>query len=60
MIENIFAWPGLGQLSVKAILERDFPFIQAYVLIISVLFVLFNTLADVINAYLNPKLREGS
>lgn len=60
VIENIFAWPGLGQLSVKAILERDFPFIQAYVLIISVLFVLFNTLADVINAYLNPKLREGS
>ena len=34
VIEYIFAWPGLGQLSLKAILEHDFPVIQAYVLII--------------------------
>ncbi|WP_390574685.1 ABC transporter permease subunit, partial [Staphylococcus pseudintermedius] len=54
----VFAWPGMGQLSVKAVLEQDFPMIQAYVLIVSVLFILFNTLADVINMWLNPKLRE--
>ena len=59
IIEYIFAWPGLGQLSIKAILEQDFPIIQAYVLIIAVLFVLFNTIADVINAILNPQLRGG-
>ncbi|MGV3245101.1 nickel/cobalt ABC transporter permease [Staphylococcus sp. 11261D007BR] len=59
VIEYIFAWPGLGQLSIKAILEQDFPVIQAYVLIVAALFVVFNTIADVINAYLNPKLREG-
>ncbi len=35
VIEYIFAWPGLGQLSLKAILEHDFPVIQAYVLIVS-------------------------
>ncbi|HAR6435487.1 TPA: ABC transporter permease [Staphylococcus pseudintermedius] len=58
VIENVFAWPGMGQLSVKAVLEQDFPMIQAYVLIVSVLFILFNTLADVINVWLNPKLRE--
>ncbi|TOZ15128.1 nickel/cobalt ABC transporter permease [Staphylococcus pseudintermedius] len=58
VIENVFAWPGMGQLSVKAVLEQDFPMIQAYVLIVSVLFILFNTLADVINMLLNPKLRE--
>ncbi|MGS4057980.1 nickel/cobalt ABC transporter permease [Staphylococcus pseudintermedius] len=58
VIENVFAWPGMGQLSVKAVLEQDFPMIQAYVLIVSVLFILFNTLADVINMWLNPKLRE--
>ncbi|WP_330986443.1 nickel/cobalt ABC transporter permease [Staphylococcus pseudintermedius] len=58
IIENVFAWPGMGQLSVKAVLEQDFPMIQAYVLIVSVLFILFNTLADVINMWLNPKLRE--
>ncbi|EGQ0379743.1 ABC transporter permease [Staphylococcus pseudintermedius] len=58
VIENVFASPGMGQLSVKAVLEQDFPMIQAYVLIVSVLFILFNTLADVINMWLNPKLRE--
>ncbi|MBM0869056.1 nickel/cobalt ABC transporter permease [Staphylococcus auricularis] len=57
-IENVFAWPGMGQLSVKAVLEQDFPIIQAYVFIVSVLFILFNTLADVINMWLNPRLRE--
>lgn len=60
VIENIFAWPGMGQLSVKAVMEQDFPIIQAYVLIISVLFILLNTLADIINMWLNPKLREGN
>ena len=52
-------WPGLGQLSLKAILEHDFPVIQAYVLIVAVLFIVFNTLADIINALLNPRLRGG-
>ncbi|GGF62298.1 nickel ABC transporter permease [Paenibacillus albidus] len=58
VIENVFAWPGLGRLSVKSILSRDFPIIQAYVLILAVAFVLFNTVSDIINAALNPKLRK--
>ncbi|MBX4148617.1 nickel/cobalt ABC transporter permease [Paenibacillus sp. FSL W7-1279] len=58
VIENVFAWPGLGRLSIKSILSRDFPVIQAYVLIMAVAFVLFNTLADLINAAFNPKLRK--
>lgn len=58
VIENVFAWPGLGRLSVKSILSRDFPVIQAYVLILAVAFVLFNTLCDILNAAMNPKLRK--
>lgn len=58
VIENVFAWPGLGSLSVKSILSRDFPVIQAFVLILAVSFVLFNTIADIVNAMLNPKLRN--
>ncbi len=58
VIENIFAWPGLGRLSVKSILSRDFPIIQAYVLLLAVAFVLFNTFSDILNAALNPKLRK--
>ncbi|MFD0770039.1 nickel/cobalt ABC transporter permease [Bacillus sp. CGMCC 1.60114] len=58
VIENVFAWPGLGSLSVRAILSRDFPIIQAYVLILAVAFVLFNTISDIINAVMNPRLRK--
>ncbi len=58
VVENVFAWPGLGTLTVNAILGRDFPIIQAYVLILAAAFVLFNTVSDVINAALNPKLRK--
>ncbi|WP_169089160.1 nickel/cobalt ABC transporter permease [Paenibacillus sp. PL91] len=58
VIENVFAWPGLGRLSIKAILSRDFPVIQAYVLIVAVAFVVINTVSDIVNAALNPKLRK--
>ncbi len=59
IVENIFAWPGLGSLSIDSILKRDFPIIQTYVLLLGVSFVLFNTLSDIINMALNPKLRKG-
>ncbi|AIQ51399.1 nickel/cobalt ABC transporter permease [Paenibacillus sp. FSL R7-0331] len=58
VVESIFAWPGLGALTVNSILGRDFPVIQAYVLVLAVSFVVFNTLSDLINAALNPKLRK--
>lgn len=58
VVENIFAWPGLGTLTVKSILSRDFPIIQAYVLVLAAAFVLFNTVSDIINVFLNPKLRK--
>ncbi|WP_338555545.1 nickel/cobalt ABC transporter permease [Paenibacillus sp. KS-LC4] len=60
VVENIFAWPGLGTLSVKAIVSRDFPIIQAYVLVLAIAFVLFNTASDIINAAMNPKLRKAT
>ncbi|MBB6633350.1 nickel/cobalt ABC transporter permease [Cohnella thailandensis] len=58
VVENIFAWPGLGTLSVNSILSRDFPIIQAYVLILAASFVIVNTFSDMVNAWVNPKLRE--
>ncbi|MET3544916.1 nickel transport system permease protein [Paenibacillus favisporus] len=58
VVENVFAWPGIGRLSVQAILSRDFPIIQAYVLVLAAAFVLFNALADIVNAALNPRLRK--
>ncbi|MDO3676821.1 nickel/cobalt ABC transporter permease [Paenibacillus ehimensis] len=58
VVENVFAWPGLGSLSVKSILSRDFPMIQAYVLVLAAAFVLFNTISDIMNAAMNPRLRK--
>ncbi|NGZ77096.1 nickel/cobalt ABC transporter permease [Saccharibacillus alkalitolerans] len=59
VIENVFAWPGLGRLSVRSILGRDFRVIQAYVLLLASAFVVFNTLSDIVNAAMNPRLRKG-
>lgn len=59
VVENIFAWPGLGRLCVKAIFDRDMPMIQMYILMMGVLFVLFNFLVDLLQLRLDPRLRLG-
>lgn len=58
VVENVFAWPGLGTLTVNSILGRDFPVIQAYVLVLAAAFVLLNTASDIIQAAINPKLQK--
>ena len=55
--EMVFAWPGIGQLTVEAIQRRDYPLLQACVLIISVAYVTINTLTDVLYAWLDPRIR---
>ena len=57
--ETIFAWPGLGWLSVQAVQSRDFPLVRAIVAVVSVLFILINLLTDLLYAYLNPRIRLG-
>ncbi|WP_127505691.1 nickel/cobalt ABC transporter permease [Paenibacillus humicus] len=58
VVENVFAWPGLGTLSVKAILGRDYPVIQAFVLLLASSFVVFNAVSEVLSGLLNPRLRK--
>lgn len=57
VVENIFAWPGVGRLCVDAIYNRDFPVIQAYILIMAVMFVICNLLVDIVSAIIDPRLR---
>jgi nickel transport system permease protein len=57
IVENVFAWPGIGRACVLAIFRQDIPIIQAYVMILAVSFVAFNLFADIINAAVNPRLR---
>lgn len=58
IVENIFAWPGVGRLCVTAIFNHDYPIIQAYVLLMAVLFVVFNLLVDIVTTLLDPRMRE--
>lgn len=58
IVENIFAWPGVGRLCVTAIYNRDFPIIQAYILLMAVMFVVCNLLVDVASASIDPRMRK--
>lgn len=57
VVENIFSWPGLGRLCITSIFSNDIPIIQAYVLIMTVFYCVFNIAADIVNAAINPRLR---
>ena len=59
IVENIFAWPGVGQLVVSGAVGRDFKLVQGSVLIISVGFILLNLIVDVLYAYVDPRIRYG-
>jgi nickel transport system permease protein len=58
VVENLFAWPGIGRTCVLAIFRQDIPIIQAYVVILAVSFVSFSLISDIVNAAINPRLRE--
>jgi peptide/nickel transport system permease protein len=58
VIETVFAWPGIGRLAYEAILNRDFPVMQAVVLTITVLFMLANLGVDIAYAWLDPRIRR--
>ncbi|MGI6284857.1 ABC transporter permease [Neomoorella humiferrea] len=55
--EQIFGWPGVGRLAVSAIMARDFPLVQAIMLVVSALFVLVNLLVDITYTLLDPRLK---
>lgn len=59
VVENVFAWPGLGTLCISSIFNRDLPVIQAYVLLVGVLFIVCNLIADISQVVIDPKLRTG-
>ena len=57
IVEQVFAWPGVGQIAVQAIYSRDYPVVQADVLVVSAAFVFMNLLVDVLYAWLDPRIR---
>jgi peptide/nickel transport system permease protein len=57
--ETVFSWPGVGLLTIEAIQSRDYPVVQACVLLISVSYVLINLLTDIAYAWVDPRIRLG-
>jgi peptide/nickel transport system permease protein len=57
VVETVFAWPGLGRTVVEAVFSRDYPVVQAGVLVTSILFVLSNFLVDLSYGLIDPRIR---
>jgi peptide/nickel transport system permease protein len=55
--ESIFSWPGLGKLVISAIYGRDFPLVQAVILVVASFFVLINLVVDIIYSFIDPRMR---
>ena len=57
IVETVFGWPGLGRLVVESIFARNYPLVQAAVLLYAVTYVMLNFTADLLYTALNPKVR---
>lgn len=57
VVETVFAWPGLGRLAVQATLQNDFPLVTGLAVIFAAIFVLSNLAADLLYAYIDPRIR---
>jgi len=55
--ETIFAWPGIGRLTLQAIQSRDYPLVQGCLLVIALSYVLINLVTDLLSALIDPRIR---
>jgi peptide/nickel transport system permease protein len=60
IIEFIFAWPGLGRLTLEAVVQRDYPMIQGIILFAGFVFVVLNLLVDLSYRFFDPRVRLGA
>jgi peptide/nickel transport system permease protein len=59
VVETVFAWPGIGRLITTAILNADFPVVQGCILVMAFFVIAGNLLADILYAYVDPRVRLG-
>ena len=57
VVENVFAWPGMGQMLWKAISKQDFMVVQGIIFVITILTVICNLIGDIISGILDPRIR---
>jgi len=56
IVESVFAWPGIGRLAVQSLGARDYPIVQAVVVLAVFVFLVANLLVDIAYAYLDPRI----
>ena len=56
IVETVFQWPGVGSLVIDAVYGRDYPLVQALILIFAVIFVVVNFFVDVLYKWANPRI----
>ncbi|WP_312908384.1 ABC transporter permease [Natronosalvus caseinilyticus] len=59
VLEQVFSWPGIGQLTLTAIENRDIPLLQGCIIVIALIYMVSNFLADTFYAYVDPRIRYG-
>jgi peptide/nickel transport system permease protein len=59
IVERIFAYPGIGNMAIEAVINRDLPLIQGLVIVFAVMFISVNIAVDLLVVLLNPRLRHG-
>jgi peptide/nickel transport system permease protein len=57
IVETVFAWPGVGRLTYEAVIYRDFPLLQAIIILKAMLILLINLTVDILYAYVDPRIR---
>ena len=57
VVENVFAWNGIGRLAIEAVFARDYPVIQGFILVFATVVVLVSVVIDVLYAWLDPRIR---
>jgi ABC-type dipeptide/oligopeptide/nickel transport system permease component len=60
LTESVFSWPGIGKFTVDSIMKSDFPVVQGIVLLVAVVFVTVNLAADLVYAFLDPRIKYSS
>ena len=59
VVENVFAWNGVGRLAIEAVFARDYPMIQGFILFFATVVVMVSVIIDVLYAVLDPRIRYG-
>ena len=59
IVETVFAWPGVGRLTYEAVIYRDFPLLQAIIILKAMLILTINLVVDILYAYVDPRIRPA-